>query len=135
MAEFDFDFCLDRRVAETMPPEEPAIKDFTGWDYAPTPSLPYRRKFKISLEGLRWYFLENGQIDLVTDASHNAGALEAFYTLHRQHKPFNYLHEWMGTMELRFNSPVMVPKAMPNSGGLIEGLELTAIHHNPTYTS
>ena len=87
MAEFDFDFCIGTRTAETIAPEDPVVKDFNGWDYAPRPVLPYRRSFKITLEGLRWYFNDNGTIDLVTNPNYNAGLLEDFYTTHRQYKP------------------------------------------------
>lgn len=133
MAEFTFDFCIDRRVAETLAPEEPAIRDFNGWDYTPAPVLPYRRKFKVTLEGLRWYFNDNGTIDLATNPQQNAGRLEEFYSTHRKHKPFNFQHEWLGLLELRFEVPVNVPKAIPNSQGLIEQLEIQMIHHNPSY--
>ena len=46
----------------------------------------------------------------------------------------NYDHEWLGTLELRFKNPLSVPKALPNSGGLLDTLEVMAIHHNPTYS-
>lgn len=134
MAEFDFNFCRKTRVAETIAPEETTIKDFNGWDYTPRPTLPYRRKFKVTLDGLRWYFNSNGTIDYVTNPEYNAGVLESFYSAHRKHKPFNYQHEWLGLLELRFENPVNIPKAIPNSGGLIESFELMMIHHNPTYT-
>jgi len=133
MAEFLFDFCPDTRVAETIAPEEPSIKDFNGWDYTPRPVVPYRRKFKILLGGLRWYFNDNGTIDYLTNPSYNAGRLEKFYRDHRKWKEFGYEHEWMGSIELRFENPVSVPKAIPNSGGLIEELEIMTVHHNPTY--
>lgn len=133
MAEFNFNFCENSRVAETLAPEEPIIKDFNGWDYTPQPVLPYRRKFKITLEGLRWYFNDDGTIDYATNPTMNAGVLESFYAGHRRHKPFNYQHEWLGLMELRFDTPVNVPKAMPNSHGLVDAFEITAIHHNPSY--
>lgn len=134
MAEFNFDFCPNSRVAETLAPDEMTIKDFNGWDYTPSPVLPYRRKFLITLEGLRWYFNSNGTIDYVTDTAHNAGLLESFYTTHRKHKPWNFTHEWLGTLELRFEVPLNVPKALKDSGGLLGPLEITAIHHNPSYS-
>lgn len=133
MAEFNFNFCIGSRVAEVIAPEEPSVKDFNGWDYTPQPVLPYRRKFKVTLEGLRWRFLDNGTIDYATDPERNAGVLEAFYTTHRKHKPFNFTHEWLGTLEMRFETPLNVPKALPDSGGLLEALEVNMIHHNPSY--
>ena len=133
MAEFNFDFCLNSRSAETIAPEEPTVRDMNGWDYTPRPVLPYRRKFKVTLEGLRWHFNADGTIDYATNPEYNAGVLESFYKGHRKHKPFNYRHEWLGLLELRFDNPVSVPKAIANSGGLVDSLEIMMIHHNPTY--
>lgn len=133
MANLRFDFCPTTRVAETMAPDEPTIRDMNGWDYTPNPVLPYRRRFKLILEGLRWYTTEHGFLDLVHDREHNAGALENFYAYHRKHIPFEYEHEWLGVLLLRFDGPVNIPRAIPNSGGLVEPLEITAIHHNPSY--
>lgn len=133
MAELEFNFCPNSRVVETIAPEEPSIKDFNGWDYAPKPVLPYRPMYKITLEGLRWRFYSDGRLDYETDPETNAGLLEKFYSTHRKFKPFHFQHEWMGMMELRFQNPVSVPKAVPNSGGLVEPIEVMAILNNPTY--
>lgn len=134
MAEFTFNFCTGTRAAEVIPPTEGAIKDFNGWDYTPNPILPYRRSFKVVLDGLRWYMNAAGTaLDLTTDVDHNAGLLEAFYTTHRMNKPFNFAHEYLGTLEVRFAAAVTVPMAQANSGGLLDRLELQMIHHNPTY--
>lgn len=133
MAEYNFNFCPNTRVAEVIAPQEAEIQDFNGWDYTPTPVLPYRRRFKITLSGLRWYLSDFGGLDFFTDQEHNAGLLEQFYADHRKHKPFNFVHEYLGLLEMRFDSPVSVPKAIPNSGGLIDSLEIQTIHHSPSY--
>ena len=134
MAEFNFDFCEESRVAEMIAPQEPEVKDFNGWVYNPTPTLPFRPTFKVTLEGLRWYLKPCGsRLDLITDRNRNAGRLQDFYRRHRQHVPFDFEHEYMGTIEVRFASPVNVPKGIKDSGGLIEPLELTMILHNATY--
>lgn len=133
MADKDFKFCMNSRVAEVLAPDEPQIQDFNGWDYTPEPVLPYRRRFLITLDGLRWYFTSHGTIDYERDPERNAGLLEKFYTTHRMHKPWNFHHEYLGIIEMRFNSPLNVPKALPDSGGLLDSLEVKAIHHNPSY--
>lgn len=132
MAEFVFDFCTASRVAEIIAPDELEIRDFNGWDYTPVPYLPFRRKFKVTLEGLRWY-LGDGELDFDADPEHNAGRLEGFYVQHRMYKPFEFQHEYLGNLELRFAEPVSVPKALPNSNGLIDALEIMMVHHNPSY--
>lgn len=133
MAEFNFDFCLNSRVAEIIAPDEPTIRDYNGWDYTPKPPMPYRRRFKVILEGLRWYYLDNGNIDYATNVGQNAGVLETFYEGHRKYKPFNFDHERLGVLELRFDAPLSIPKALPDSGGLLAALEVQMIHHNPSY--
>lgn len=133
MAEFNFDFCPNTRVAEVIAPDEPSIKDFNGWDYTPKPVLPYRRKFKVTLEGLRWIFSDSGTIDYATDPDHNAALLEQFYVDHRKWRAFNFSHEYLGTLEVRFENPLSIPKAMANSNGLIDPVEIMLIHHNPSF--
>ena len=136
MAEFTFDFCTESRVAEKISPDEPEVKDFNGWIYHPTPVLPYRPSYKITIEGMQWYLNGTGDaLDAVTDPEHNAGRLEAFYLTHRMHKPFDYVHEYLGTIELTFAEPLNIPKGMVNSGGAIEPIEFTALHHNVDYFS
>lgn len=134
MAEYEFDFCPNTRVAEVIAPEEASIRDFNGWDYSPTPVLPYRRSFKVTLEGLRWRVDDYGRLDTATEPQTNAGRLEQFYTLHRKYKPFIYSHEYLGLLKVRFSNVLSVPKATPNSGGLLEPLELMFIHHDPEYS-
>lgn len=133
MADFLFDFCPNTRVAELLAPEEAAPKDFNGWVYHPTPTLPFRPSFKVTLEGLRWYQAPNGNLLTTQNPQHNAGRLEAFYRLHRLSKPFNFQHEYLGMLEMQFASPVNVPKAVKNSGGALEALEITMIQYGVNY--
>lgn len=134
MAEFTFNFCVGTRAAEVIAPEETQVKDFNGWDYTPNPVLPYRRGFKVHLDGLRWYLDTAGTaLDLATNVNYNAGLLETFYKDHRMHKPFNFQHEYLGLLECRFSAPVSMSAAIPDSGGLLERLTIQMIHHNPSY--
>lgn len=130
MSYYTFDFCLDSRVAEVLAPEERDVTSLNGWDYTAKPNVPYRRKFQVTLEGLRWY--PNG--DALTDPRYNALRLEQFYTYHRKHVPFLFQHEYLGQLLVRFNSPLSVPKALPNSNGLCDALQVQLIHHNPSWT-
>lgn len=133
MAEFTFDFCPNSRVAEKLAPDEPEVQDFNGWVYNPVPVLPFRPTFKVTLEGLHWY-LSGGSLDTATDPERNAGRLEAFYLTHRLHKPFDFQHEYLGTIEMRFLEPVSVPKGMENGGGVIDSFEIMMIQHTSSYT-
>jgi hypothetical protein len=134
MAEFVFNFCPNSRVAELLAPEEPEVKDFNGWVYHPVPVLPFRPNFRVTLEGLKWYLNGAGTgLDTTTDPTINAGRLEAFYKTHRLFKPFNFTHEYLGTLELRFSAPLSIPKGLVNGGGAVEPLQINMIQHNATY--
>jgi hypothetical protein len=127
-----FDFCPNSHVAEELPPEEGKVVTMNGWDFTARPGIPYRAKFKLTLGGLRWY-LSGGALDITTNPTLNAGKLRAFFVEHRTWKTFTYAHEYLGTITCRFSDSVTIPKAIPNSGGLISEFEVTLIHHNPGY--
>lgn len=127
-----FDFCPNSRVAEELPPEEVVAASMNGWDFTAKPKIPYRAKFKVTLYGMRWY-LDGAELDTITDAEHNMGRLRTFYLLHRTWDTFTYEHEYLGDLTVRFDKPLNFPAAIPNSDGRIEPLELTLIHHNPSF--
>lgn len=135
MAEFTFDFCDNSRVVSVIAPEELTVRDFNGWDYTPQPVLPYRRKFKVTLYGLTWYLNGAGTaLDVATNPGRNAGRLEEFYTTHRLFKEFDFTHEYLGSMEMRFQNIVSIPEAVVNSGGRLDKFEVMMVEHNPSYT-
>lgn len=127
-----FDFCPNSRVAEELPPEEARATTMNGWDFTSRPAVPYRPSFKVTLEGLYWYLGETG-LDLIKNPTINAGLLRDFYIEHLTWKVFEFQHEYLGLLECRFASAVTLPKALPNSGGLLPPVEVTLIHHNPGY--
>ena len=51
-----FDFAPNSHVAEEIPPDEPTATSMNGWDFVAKPAVPYRRKFKLTMSGMRWYF-------------------------------------------------------------------------------
>lgn len=130
-----FSFCPGRYVPETLPPEVQQGMSLNGWDFNSKPVVPYRRKFKLTMFGLRWYLNEaTGLYDAATNANFNAKKLEEFYQAHQTWRPFNWTHQHIGEeMLVRFAAPVIVPAAPPNSGGWLESVEVVLIHHNPGY--
>lgn len=105
-----------------------------GWDFVAKPQVPYKAKWKVTLDGLKWYLNATGDgLDTTTDPEHNAGRLLMFYRSHRQHVVFQYQHEYLGLLNVRFAEPVQLPKAIPNSSGLVDRMEVTIVHHNPGY--
>lgn len=129
-----FDFAVNHRVIEELPPEEHKGTDLNGWVFNTKPSVPYRPTFKVTLHGMRWFLNTPGNaLDIVTQPTINAGRLRKFYLDNRQWDSFTFVHEFLGTMQCRFADPVVIPAALPNSGGLIAPLEVTLIQHNPGF--
>jgi len=129
-----FDFCPERYVPETMPPQPLQGMSMNGWDFTSRPEVPYKRKFKLKLFGLRWYLDENDLYDAVTNPQFNARRLEQFYEQHQTWLPFYWTHQHIGEqMLVRFAVPLTVPAAPANAGGWLEPLEVQLVHHDPGY--
>lgn len=128
-----FDFAPDRHVPVTLPPEPMQTVSMNGWTFSAKPTVPYVRKFRLTLHGMRWYLQGNGLFDVTTNPSFNARRLEAFYEANGTWDNFAYAHPHFGTMQCRFASAVSIPEGLPNSGGLIDGFQVELIQHNPGY--
>lgn len=128
-----FNFCPDSLVPETLPRDPAQVLSMNGWTFSARPTTPHQRKFRVKLYGLKWFLETDGTYDSTTSPEINAKALEDFYALHETWAPFNWTHPHLGTLVVRFAAPVIVPAGSVNSGGLIEPLEITLIHHDPGY--
>jgi hypothetical protein len=129
-----FDFAPNSHVAEELPPEEQDAVSMNGWEFTSKPNTPYRAKFKLTMSGMRWRKNTAGTaLDVATDPTTNAGRLLNFYKANRKWDKFIYPHEYLGNITCRFAEPVQIPKAMPDSNGLIPDFEITLIHHNPSF--
>lgn len=129
-----FDFCPNSLVPETLPPDVQPVITLNGWTFSSKPSVPYQKKFRVTLHGLRWYLQNNGLFDVTTDPTRNARRLEQFYETNGTWDSFAWTHPNFGLMNVRFSAPVAVPMALPNSNGLVPTLEINLIHHDPAYT-
>jgi hypothetical protein len=49
-----FSFCPASLVAETLPPEPAQGVSMNGWAFTSKPRIPFQKKFKVTLHGLRW---------------------------------------------------------------------------------
>ena len=72
-------------------------------------------------------------LDPLTLPQRNVGRLLEFYKLHRMWDSFQIKHEYLGLLRVRFNKPVRVPAAHPDSSGLCDPLEIELIEHSPGY--
>jgi hypothetical protein len=129
-----FDFCPNSLVPETLPPDSPAVVSLNGWTFSSKPSIPYQKRFKVTLHGLRWHLQSNGLFDVTTNPTINARRLEQFYETNGIWDKFAWTHPHFGLLNVRFSSPVIVPMGIENSNGLIPAFEINLIHADPAYT-
>lgn len=129
-----FNFCPTSLVPETLPPEPSAIMSMNGWAFSAKPTVPYQKTFKVTLYGMRWYLNSNGTFDTTSDPTHNARALEQFYETNGVWDNFLWVHPHLGSLTVRFKAAVMIPAGLTNSNGLCAPLEITLLHHNPSFT-
>lgn len=130
-----FDFCPERHVPETLPPDPQQGVTMNGWQFVSRPEVPFQRKFKLTLYGLRWYLDNDDHYDATTNPEFNARRLEMFYQAHQTWLPFEFTHQHFsdGPILCRFAAPLVVPASPPGSGGWLDPLEAVLIHHNPGY--
>lgn len=128
-----FNFCPNSQVPEELPPDPISVVTMNGWSFSAKPSVPYQAKWKVTLHGLRWYLQNNGLFDTTTDTAHNARLLEEFYRARQTWDTFTWNHPHIGPLTVRFASPLVIPAGVANSGGAIDPVEVTFIHHNPGY--
>lgn len=129
-----FNFCPNSLVPKTTAPEEVSGMSLGGWQFTSRPTVPYQKRFKVKLHGMRWYTDSvTGLYDSATDPTHNARALELFYEAHRKWRPFYWTHPHLGLLTVKFDSAVDVAPAIENSGGLCDVVEISLVHDNPGY--
>ena len=128
-----FNFCPTTLVPETMPPEPSVIMSLNGWAFSAKPTVPYQKTFKVTLYGLRWYLNNDGTFNTATDPTRNARVLEQFYETNGAWDNFAWQHPHFGSLVVRFKAAVILPAAIPNSNGLCPPVEITLVHHNPSF--
>lgn len=128
-----FDFAPNGLVPETLPPEAQPVVSLNGWTFGSRPSVPYQKKFKVTLHGMRWYLQANGLFDVTTDPLHNARRLELFYEANGVWDKFSWNHPHLGVINARFSSSLAIPAGLANSYGLIPAFEVNLLHHDPGY--
>jgi hypothetical protein len=117
-----------------MPPDPVKGISMNGWTFTAKPTIPYQRKWKVTLHGMKWFLQSNGLFDTTTQPMINARRLELFYQSNGVWDNFSWTHPHLGALTCRFDAAVAVPAGIPNSGGLIEAFEITLVEHNPGYS-
>lgn len=130
----EFNFCPNSLVPERIAPAPQSGLSMNGWEFTSRPAVPFRPRYKLTLYGLRWHLdAESRFFDELTDYEHNARALENFYSEHQTWKEFLWVHPHIGSMVCKFAEKLDIPAGIPNSGGLIEKVEVNLIESNPRF--
>lgn len=120
---FNFPF---HRQSTRRPQEGTKLKLGNSWSYSSKPSSPVQRTFNLVFPVLKYYGMA-GELDLVTDAVINLGALEDFYDRHGQHTEFIYPHPVYGSLTAKFNAPLEIPEGIEDGGGAVRGVTVQLI--------
>lgn len=92
-----------------------------SYQFATPPTAPVPRTFVLSFETMWRGLNDDGTRDVTTVSDRNAGALWDFYQTFGMHKTFQYPHPWFGTIDVRFNKPLELPKGLKGGNGWTEG--------------
>lgn len=133
MANDLFPFCPDYMVPRTKPPQVQPAMSMNGWPFTSKPKVPYIRTFAVKLGGMRWYLNSLNGYDYETNPEYNAALLEKFYQDHGVWLQFDFPHPHLGVIACRFQQPLEVPEAIPNSGGLIDAFDIQLVEHSPSW--
>jgi hypothetical protein len=100
-----------------------------GYTFTAKPQDPIQRTLKLNFDSMRWILHQDGTLDLTTDATHNLGALCAFYEAHQTYKTFIYPASGLGNLYAKFDAenPFQVPKPMVGGSGWSEAFVLQLI--------
>lgn len=128
-----FSFCPDSLVAETLPPEPVQGTSMNGWTFTSKPKVPFQKKFRVTLHGLRWVLQADGTYDTTTTPTINARVLEQFYQSNQTWDSFTWAHPHLGSLTCRFAEPVTIPASLANSNGYLDPVEVVLVQHDPGY--
>lgn len=99
-----------------------------GYSFATDGKAPPIRELTLDFTGYKWYLNSEGEIDPEVNKNiNNMGALRDFFLSHLTHKQFIYNHPSDGEIYVRFKEPLSIPKAKPDSGGIVEDFQVTLI--------
>lgn len=131
-----FNFAPNGTVPTTLPPDPVQGISMNGWSFTSRPAVPYQKKFKVVLYGMKWFLNPTTDLyDLTTQPTVNARLLELFYERNGTWNPFIWKHPHIGNLNVKFNAPLNVNEGLVNSAGLIDKVEMTFIHDNPAYSN
>lgn len=123
------EFIFNKHTFETENPES-SYRVQLGSSYVfttPSPD-PDQRIFKLRFPTMKFFYnSENLQLDANINPSLNMYGLILFYQAHKMHKSFHYEHPIYGTLEVRFNKPLIEPEGIPGGTGAVKSFEVELI--------
>lgn len=121
---FDFPYFL----YETENPES-GYRGSLGGSYIFTapPDAPDARLFKLTFECMKFFTDTDGNLDTTTSPEINMKKFIDFYIDHKLYSSFNFDHPIHGTLEVKFNKPLVEPKGIKNGNGAVESFEIELI--------
>lgn len=100
-----------------------------GYTSTAAPAYEPRKRLTVSIEGMRYYFDESGDVLLTGNASTNIKVFEQFYLDHLQWKYFDFVTESYGTLSCRFVEPVIIPAVFEGGSGILQPFEVLLEEH------
>jgi hypothetical protein len=100
------------------------IKFGNSYGFTATPTAPDQRVFMLKLQGMEYFLLPDGSLDLTTTLSRNLGAFEEFYREHQLHTEFNLAHPVYGTVKCKFLRPLEIPEGIRGGNGVWDTIEV-----------
>lgn len=124
-----FDFHI-HTVTTTYPETGERLQLGGGYMFTATPTAPDQRILTLAFEPgvMRNYWDEIlVQPDVTTNPTRNFYRLEQFYRTHRLHLSFEYTHPQYGLLVVKFNKPLVTPKALLQRFGEVDGFTVELI--------
>jgi len=109
----------NHRVGIRYLPNSTTIQMGGGYQFASKPTSPPQRIFSLNFDVMKWYVDRYGNLDLITDAANNVGALDAFYQSVQLYSTFSYPHPMYGPIACKFSKPLDIPPVNPGGTGAI----------------
>lgn len=132
-----WDYCPKGMVVENLPPDQNSgggmSISMNGWTFSSKPTVPYQYSFKVTLHGLKWFLQANDLYDNTSSPTVNARRFEEFVKTNGLWDNFVFPHPHLGSINCRFKVLPLIPRAEPNSNGLIPAFEVELVHHDPSY--
>ncbi|WP_353645771.1 hypothetical protein [Mesorhizobium sp. WSM2239] len=113
MAVFDFPY---HTIEEEYPVSSTTMKFGGGYQFASKPKGPDQIKFILNFEAMWFSTPPHPKLNMQT--------LVDFYEDHRLYEPFDYPHPRLGTVSVRFATPLKIPEGIKKGRGQVKPFKI-----------